>query len=173
MKLDPDEELARSVALKALDAAPRSRAQLAELLAKKEVPARTVARVLDRFEEVGLIDDQALAGALVRTRLSERGLVGQALSQELRRKGIAPDVAATAMAQVTREDEAAAAEHWALKKLAATRSLPTQTRLRRAASQLARKGHPPGVAFETVKRLLAQEEACSSHCGQPLGLDQP
>jgi regulatory protein len=157
VKVDQDEERARSVALRALDAAPRTRSQLEELLARKEVPPEAAARVLDRFEEVGLIDDQALAEALVRTRHAERGLVGQALAVELRRKGIDPAVAATAMAQLTREDEAAAAERWARKKLATTRSLPTEARLRRAAAQLARKGHAPGVALETVKRLLAEE----------------
>ncbi|MDR2373059.1 MAG: recombination regulator RecX [Bifidobacteriaceae bacterium] len=155
--VDQREEFARSVALRALDAAPRSRAQLTELLSKKEVPDAVAAALLDRFEEVGLIDDAALAGALVRTRHAERGLVGQALSLELARKGIDPETAAAAMAQITAEDEAAAAERWARKKLAATSGLPPETRLRRAASALARKGHRPGLAFATVKRLLAEE----------------
>jgi regulatory protein len=158
VKLDQGEEFARSVALRALDAAPRSRAQLNTILAQKKVPAELITRVLDRFEEVGLVNDQALAETLVRTRHSERGLVGQALTLELRRKGIDPDTAAAAMAQVTREDEAGTAERLARKNLAVTHGLPVETRLRRAASQLARKGYAPGLALETVKRLLAEEE---------------
>jgi regulatory protein len=151
-------DFAREIALRALDRSPRSRAQLAEILAKKQVPAETAASVLDRFEAVGLIDDQALAEMLVRTRHAERGLVGQALTVELRRKGIDPETAAAAISQVTREDETAAAERWAAKKLGSTRNLPTETRLRRAASSLTRKGYPPGVALATVKRLLAEED---------------
>ncbi|MDR0626604.1 MAG: RecX family transcriptional regulator, partial [Bifidobacteriaceae bacterium] len=76
MRVDGREEFARELALKALDRAPRTRAQLAELMAKREVPPGLAAKVLDRFEEVGLINDQAFAEALVRTRHAERGLVG-------------------------------------------------------------------------------------------------
>lgn len=157
MKVDQREEFARSVALKALDRSPRSRAQLAEILAKKEVSDQVAAKLLDRFEEVGLVDDRSLADLLVRTRHAERGLVGRALAAELQRKGIAPETAQAAMAQVTKEDELAAAERWARKKLSTTRGLAPDARLRRTASLLARKGHGPGVALATVKRLLAEE----------------
>jgi regulatory protein len=157
MKLDAGEEFARSVALKALDGAPRSRAQLAATLAKKGVPAEVADGLLDRFEAVGLIDDRALADMLVRTRHAERGLTGQPLALELRRKGIDPETAAAALSQITREDEASAAERWARKKLAATRNLPYEVRLRRAASGLARKGCAPALALTTVKRLLAED----------------
>jgi regulatory protein len=157
--VDQDEEAARSIALQALDRAPRSRAQLADILAKKGVPDGVAAAVLERFEAVGLVDDQALAEMITRTRHAERGLVGQALAVELRRKGIDAATASAAMSQVTREDEAAAAERWARKKLAATSHLPTETRLRRTASLLARKGHSPGLALATVQRLLAEERS--------------
>ncbi|MDR2114268.1 MAG: recombination regulator RecX [Bifidobacteriaceae bacterium] len=154
MKVDTQEEFARSIALKALDGAPRSRVQLEEILEKKGVPPEAVQHVLDRFEAVGLVDDQALADMLVRTRHSERGLVGPALAAELRRKGIPPPVAAAALEQVTSEDQLAAAERLAAKKLAATQGLPEATRLRRTVALLARKGYPAGLAFETTKRLL-------------------
>jgi regulatory protein len=113
--------------------------------------------VLDRFEEVGLVDDRALAEMLVRTRHSERGLVGPALAEELARKGIDRDTAAAAMAQVTDEDGAAAADRIARKRLAATADLPQEVRMRRVAGVLARKGHSSGVAYATVRRLLAEE----------------
>jgi regulatory protein len=159
VKVDQREELARSIALQALDRAARSRAQLEELLAKREIPPEIGGAVLDRFEAVGLIDDKALAEALVRARHAQRGLVGEALAVELRRKGIDPETAEAAMAQVTAEDQAAALERIARQRLAATAALPRQTRLRRVAAVLARKGYPPGAAYATVQRLLAQETA--------------
>jgi regulatory protein len=140
-----------------LDRAARSRSQLEAILERRGVPADAAAAVLDRFEEVGLVDDAALAGALVRTRHQERGLVGPALARELERKGIAREVALDAMAQVTEEDQAAAAERVARKRLAATAGLPREVRFRRAAAALARKGFPPGTAYGTVKRLLDAE----------------
>ncbi|MDR2379636.1 MAG: recombination regulator RecX [Bifidobacteriaceae bacterium] len=157
MRVDAREEFAREIALRALDRAPRSRAQLAARLASKDVAPEVAEAVLDRLEEVGLVNDQALADMLVRTRHSERGLVGLALVRELTRKGIDDDAAAAAMAQVTPEDEAAAAEQVARKRLAVTRGLPRATRLRRVAGVLARKGYPPGMAYSTVRRLLEEE----------------
>jgi regulatory protein len=136
-----------------------SRAQLEATLAKRDVSPEVARTLLDRFEEVGLVDDEAFAAMLVRTRHSERGLVGPALASELTRKGIAPEVAAEAMSQVTEQDRVDAAERIARKRLATTRGLPREVRLRRAAQTLARRGHAPGAAQSTVLRLLDDEPA--------------
>jgi regulatory protein len=157
VSLAAPEEMARSIALKALDRAARSRAQLEQLLSSRGIPPQVAAGVLDRFEAVGLVDDQALAQALVRARHGERGLAGRALMEELSRKGIDPATAAAAVAQVTPEDEAAAARRVARQRLRASAGLPRQTRLRRATAALVRKGHPPGAAYAAVQRLLAEE----------------
>jgi regulatory protein len=128
-------------------------------MAKRDVPDDVIDAVLNRFEEVGLVNDAAFADMLVRTRYSERGLVGQALALELRRRGIDQATAAQAMSQVGPEDEANRARSLAAKKLVATRGLAAEMRLRRAVAQLARKGYSPGLAFEVVKKLLAEEGA--------------
>ena len=153
------EELARSIALRLLAAAPKSRAQLEQAMAKRLVPPDVAKRVLDRFEEVGLVNDQAYAEMLVRTRHNERGLSGPVLAAELRRRGIDDQVAQQAMGQISADDKAARAEELALKKLAATRSLDTAVRLRRTVSLLTRRGLPPNQAFEVTRRLLDQETA--------------
>ena len=151
------EELARTIALRLLTATPKSRAQLEEALAKRLVPPEIARQVLDRFEEVGLVDDQAYADMLVRTRHTERGLTGPALAAELRRRGIDDQVAAQAMAQVSLDDQTGRAEALAAKKLAATQGLDYQVRLRRTVAMLARKGYPSGLALEVTRRLLNQE----------------
>ena len=78
-------EVARAIALRQLTMAPRTRKQLAEKLAAKEVPAEVALEVLDRFEEVGLVDDKAFAQGWVHSRSSGRGR--RALAQELRTQG--------------------------------------------------------------------------------------
>lgn len=155
---EPDpEQVARTIALRQLTAAPRSRAQLEDAMARKDVPPEVAARVLDRFTEVGLVDDVAYAEMLVRTRHSERGLARRALEQELRRKGIEPEVAAVALEQVDEEDERAAAHRLAEKKARSTRGLDPQVRRRRLAGMLARKGFSGGVAMRAIDEVLAQE----------------
>ncbi len=68
-----------------------------------------VGPVLDRFDEVGLVDDASYAEMIVRTRHAERGLSRRAIAVELRRRGIDEDVAADALEQVDGDDERQAA----------------------------------------------------------------
>ena len=66
---EPDQEsVARVIALRLLTGAPRSRHQLAEALARRDVPDDVATRVLDRFTDVGLIDDAEYARTLVRSQ---------------------------------------------------------------------------------------------------------
>ena len=150
-------DLAREAVLRILTAAPKSRRELEQSLARKGYPEHVVAPVLDRFDEVGLVDDAEYAQMVVRTRHSERGLARRAIAMELRRRGIDDDTAGEALEQVDDEDERAAAERLAHKLVARTRGLDRDARVRRAASALARKGYGPGLAFAAVKDALAAE----------------
>lgn len=153
----PTAEVARTIALRLLTAAPRSRAELAAAMARKDVPDDVAAAVLDRFTEVGLVDDAAYAEMLVRTRHSERGLARRALATELRRRGVEDEVAAVALEQVDDEDELAAARRIAEKKARSTRGLDAQVRRRRIAGVLGRKGFGGGVTMRVVDEVLAAE----------------
>jgi regulatory protein len=155
---EPDQEqVARSVALRLLTGAPRSRAQLAEAMAKRDVPEEVADRVLDRFTEVGLVDDAAYAEILVRSRHSERGLSRRALSLELRRRGVDDETAQQALAQVDDDDEEQAARALARKKLASTRGLDREVRLRRAYGALGRRGYGGSLVSRVVREELAAE----------------
>jgi regulatory protein len=55
---DP-ESVARKILLDRLTGAPRSRAELEKALARKNVPDDIARRLLDRFTEVGLVDERA------------------------------------------------------------------------------------------------------------------
>ena len=153
---EPDQEsVARAIALRLLTASPRSRAQLAEAMARKDVPDEVAERVLDRFTEVGLIDDTEYARMLVRTRHAERGLSRRAIAVELRRRGIDDEVAGDALGQVDADDEEAAARRLVRRKLASTAALDPQTRSRRTLAALGRRGYPPGLVARLVREELA------------------
>lgn len=171
---EPDQEsVARAIALRQLTAAPRSRAQLAEAMAKRDVPEDVADRVLDRFTEVGLVDDAAYAEILVRSRHAERGMSRRALAMELRRKGVDDDVAREALEQVDDADEEQAARALARKKLRASRGLDREVRLRRAYGALGRRGYGGSLVSRVVREELDAEGADGADAGDgwPGGLD--
>jgi regulatory protein len=152
-------EVARAICLRQLTAGPRSRAQLAKALAGKGVPEQTAQAVLERFTEVGLIDDAAFAQAWVDSRQRGRGLSRRALSHELHARGVEPADRDAALATIDAESEAATARALVDRKLAGTRGLDPTARARRLFGMLARKGYPGGLAGRVVREALAADRA--------------
>jgi regulatory protein len=150
---DP-EAVARGVCLRALTGAPKTRQQLADLLAKRGVPEPAALAVLDRFGEVGLIDDAAFARAWVSSRQAGRGLARRALTAELRAKGVDPEVAAEAVEAVDDDDERAAARVLVERRLRGMGRLDRTTASRRLVGMLARKGYGGGLAAAVVREAL-------------------
>ncbi|MGZ4490434.1 MAG: regulatory protein RecX [Nocardioidaceae bacterium] len=160
-----DEQVARKILLDQLTGQARSRAELATKLARKGVPDEIAERLLHRFEEVGLVDDQAFAEAWVQSRQAGKGLARRALAQELRRKGIADETARSALEQVDPDDEVASARVLVRRKLRTAARLDRATAIRRLTGMLARKGYPSGVAVRVVREELeaAGHEADDLH----------
>ncbi len=152
-------ERAREVALRSLTAARRSRSQVSHTLLRRGYPECIVEPLLDRFEAVGLLNDIEFAASVVRSGQADRGLSRLAIAQELRRRGIDDEIASQALAEIGEESESEAARAVARTRLARTRGLETEVRLRRAVGALARKGYPPSLAFEVVQRELVLEDA--------------
>lgn len=130
-----------------------------------EVDESVAAALLDRFEDVGLIDDAAYARAIVRTRFAERHLARRAIAQELSRKGISAEHALEALEQIGPDDEQVAAEHLVRVRLRRTEGLPAEVRTRRALAALVRKGYAPGVALASIRAALATEADDGLHSG--------
>ena len=151
---DP-ESVARLIALYMLERQPRTRAELARGMARRGVPEDAAAAVLDRFTEVGLIDDEAFAQAWVDSRQAGRGLGRRALSAELRRRGVDDEVVKEAVATVSPEDEEQAARALVERKLRTMTSVPHEARVRRLVGMLARKGFGQGLALRVVRDVLA------------------
>ncbi|MGY1796856.1 regulatory protein RecX [Geodermatophilus sp. SYSU D00525] len=150
---DP-ESVARAICLRALTGAARTRQQLADLLERRGVPEEAATAVLDRFGEVGLIDDAAFARAWVTSRQAGRGLARRALRAELRAKGVDGEDAEQALAQVDEEDERAAARRLVERRLPALRRVDRVTATRRLVGMLARKGYNGGLAAGVVREVL-------------------
>jgi regulatory protein len=140
-----------------LASAPRSRAELAAAMARKDVPSEVSDAVLDRFTEVGLLDDAEYARMLVRTRHGERGLARRAIGAELRRRGVDDEVATEALGDVDDEDEELAARALVRRRLVATRGLDAQTRTRRIFAALGRRGYGGTLISRLVREELAAE----------------
>jgi regulatory protein len=150
---DP-ESVARAICLRALTGAARTRQQLAELLARRGVPEDAATTVLDRFGEVGLIDDAAFARAWVTSRQAGRGLARRALRAELRAKGVDGEEAEQALAEVDDDDERAAARRLVERRLPSLRRVDRVTATRRLVGMLARKGYSGGLAAGVVRDVM-------------------
>lgn len=167
---EPDpESVARAIALRMLTGAPRSRSQLAEAMARKDVPDDVAARVLDRFTEVGLVDDADYARLLVRSRHADRGLARRALAQELRRKGIEDEIAVEALDELDPEQEEQTARQLVRKRLATTARLVPEVRVRRTVAALGRKGYAPALVLRLVREALAEEGVANDVDDGPAG----
>jgi regulatory protein len=154
--------VARSIGLDLLTASPKTRAQLAQAMRKRGVPDEAANDVLDRFDEVGLIDDAAFATAWVRSRQAGKGLAPRVLANELRQRGVAESLIADAVAGIDHDDIDSAARALVRRRARTTSGLPMQARLRRLTAMLSRKGYPSDVALRIVREVLADEGADSA-----------
>lgn len=154
--VEPDpHDVARQIVLRQLTNAPKSRAQLEQALAKRDCDPDVAAAVLDRLEEVGLVDDEAYAGMLVRSQQAGRGLARRALAQNLRQKGVADEVAEAVLDEVDPAAEEERARGLVEKRLRRLHGLDAVVQKRRLAGMLARKGYPSEVSMRVIREALA------------------
>jgi regulatory protein len=163
-------ERAREICLRQLAARPRTRAELAKVLARKEISDEVIAEVLDRYDEVGIIDDAAFARAWVSSRHHGRGLARRALASELRQRGVAAEVASEALEVLDEDEEAATARALVDRKLRTATGTPEAV-FRRLVAMLARKGYPAGVAIRAVKDALAARDAEAAEFADQIDAD--
>ncbi|WFE27466.1 regulatory protein RecX [Solwaraspora sp. WMMD791] len=157
---EPQDEAqqARDICLRQLAVRPRTRAELAAALRRRGISDETAGAVLDRYDEVGMIDDAAFARAWVSSRHHGRGLARRNLAVELRQRGVDPQVARDALDGLDEQTERATAEELVARKLRTARGAP-DVLFRRLVAMLARKGYPAGVAVPVVRDALAAQSA--------------
>lgn len=121
------------------------------MLARRGVPDDVVQSLLDRFEEVDLVDDEQFSRMWVRSRHTGRGLSRRALAQELRQRGVAEGTIREAVEEIGPGDELAAARDLVRRRLPALCGDDPLRRTRRLAGMLARKGYAADVALQAIR----------------------
>jgi regulatory protein len=121
---------------------------------KRGVPDDAAERVLDRFAELRLIDDAALADGYALSQHRERGLAGRAVAMKLRQRGIADEQVRAAVGQIDADSERAAAQALVERRLRSLSGLEPTVQARRLVGLLARKGYSPGLAHEVVRAAV-------------------
>lgn len=161
-RIDGDSDpvnVARILVLRRLDSAPRTRAELESYLRQRGVPDEAAVEVLDRFEDVGLIDDAAYAEGWVRSRHGTKGLGRRAVAAELRRKGVADEIVAAALEPIDEGQERERARALARSRLPQVSGLPYPTQVRRLMGALTRRGYDMSMSSEVVRQVVAEESA--------------
>jgi len=152
------EAQAKDACLRLLTDRARSRSELETKLSGRGFEPEIITKVLDRLQEIGLIDDADFANQWVHSRHTYSGKGKRALAVELRLKGIDQDVASEALSQIDPEDERERAAELVRRKL---KNKPVDDRdkvTRRLVSMLARKGYSAGMSYEVVKAEMAAAE---------------
>src|SRR5262249_28577243 len=152
---DP-ESVARAICLRLLAQRARTRAELAQALRRRGVPDGAAGPVLDRFAEVGLIDDAALAQNAALTHL-ERGLAARAVAVKLRQRGLPDSAVEAALGLIDPDSEREAAHRLVARKLPALRALPPEARGRRLVGMLGRRGYPLALAVDVVRHPIPRQ----------------
>jgi len=145
---------ARQIVLRQLAMGPRSRQQLADKLSNRGVEREVIDRVLDRMVQVGLVDDEAFAATLVRSKHHGTGMAPRALRHELRKKGVSEEIAERAVGTVDADDQRARAEQLVAERLPRLHGLDREVQTRRLAGVLARKGYSSGLSLSVIRDAL-------------------
>jgi len=159
-EMSPEElaSFAKEIVVRKLSERAHGRGELAQALAKKQVPEGVVEATLATFEAAGLIDDEDFARSWVQARQRGKGLSSRALANELRTKGVDDDLAKDVIAELDPEVELEAAHRLVRTKLRSMSRFDDTTKTRRLVGMLARKGYPSQLAFSVVRQELGAEE---------------
>jgi regulatory protein len=145
---------------------PRTRSELDTALRRRGYDDDVISEILDRYSDVGIIDDEAFARAWVTSRHHSKGLARRALAGELRRKGVNDDDLGAALDEVDDESEADTARALVERRLRAERRRARgddaeearkaeAALIRKLVGMLARKGYSSGLAYRVVKEAMA------------------
>lgn len=94
----------RDAAFNLLSYRARTRTELKRRLRQKGFTPEAIDLCLDRLQERGFLDDQAVAAAFVRDRLRHRPRGRRRLSSELRAKGVPTELANSTIEQVFKDE---------------------------------------------------------------------
>lgn len=164
---DLEDQVAAAVSYvrNATASAPMSEGRVRSRLEQRGHPTVVIERALDRARRERLVDDVALAAALVDER-RRRGHAPTRIRDDLRQRGLSDDVIEAALAPLEGEDLEAAAFAVARERAPRMRGVPAETAFRRLAGQLARRGYPEALARKVARLAVfadREDERIAGH----------
>ncbi len=123
-------------------------------MAKRNVPPDVADEIIDRFEQVGLVDDAAFAQALTQSRGTYLGRGRARIRQELQAKGIDRDTVEEALGGLDPEQEREAALRLAQRRARSMAGLEPHVARRRLMGVLARRGYEGSIVASVVDETL-------------------
>lgn len=152
---EKQEQRARNVLLYQLARSSKSTQQLRDILEKREIDSEIAESVLQRFTEVGLIDDLQFAQTFVSSRRKFLGKSASVIRRELQQKGISTEISLQVLAEITQEDELNLACQLAERRIAQLARFEPEVRRRRLMGFLLRKGFSSSVVSQAVRQAEA------------------
>ncbi len=143
-------------ALNYLSFRPRSREEVRRYLQRKETPLELVDRVLERLEQLDLINDESFAEFWIESRTGSNPKGAQAIKNELRQKGVTREIVDE---MVNDEQDEERARHAARKKaqsLVGQSGMDFKTFRLRLGPFLQRRGFSYEIATRTVRELWGE-----------------
>jgi regulatory protein len=134
-------------------AAPQAEGRVRSKLADRGWSPAVIDATLDRARRERLVDDAAMAAALVAERRAKGHAVAR-IRRDLRERGFDDAVLTVALGDVEREDPEAAAFAVARDKAAALTGLTAETAFRRVVGHVARRGYPEGLARKVAREAV-------------------
>lgn len=150
-----EDDVAEAVAYvrRSASAAPQSEGRLRDKLGKRGWPDVVVEQALERARRERLVDDGAMAAALVEERRA-KGHAPARIRQDLRARGFTDAVLDPLLASAEAEDPEAAAFAVAQGKAAGLSGTDAETAFRRVAAYVARRGYPDGLARKVAREAV-------------------
>lgn len=145
---------ARHVSITALARRGLSRRELERLLSDREFEHDEIDAELARLEEVGFIDDVALAQNLVGTLQERKGLGRSGIAAELTRRLLSPAAIEYALDLIDSGDEVSRARELALKWVRQHGDVDRETATRRLSGYLARRGYGGSTVRAAVDQAV-------------------
>lgn len=134
-------------------AAPQAEGRLRSKLADRGWSSSVIDATIARARRERLVDDPAMAAALVAERRAKGHAVAR-IRRDLRERGFDDAVLGVALGDAEREDPEAAAFAVARDKAAGLTSLTAETAFRRVVGHVARRGYPEGLARKVAREAV-------------------
>jgi regulatory protein len=150
------ESVARTIALRKLTAKACTRHELDQALQAKNVPSGVIDAVLDRLQDVGLLDDASFAVDWVTSRQQRRHMSRRLLRRELQAKGVERSHIDSALDQLDRTAELRSARDLVERRRAAMNGLAREVQYRRLAGMLSRRGFDSAITTQVLADVLGE-----------------